>query len=129
MKDADEAISLGGLPDKAVNKMRMCKPAAYAIKALALLNMQDWDGAEEAAKQAIAINGTVNDYFNNYQGTTMGYMVGNTYDVIDRGEQGTDEDYFINSNMEFYNGYIPETVANFEEGHVYKDRVGNMNMA
>ena len=129
LKDINEAIDLGGLPDIAVNKMRMNKPAAYAIKALALLNMQDWDGAEEAAKQALAINGTINDYYNNYQGTTMGYMLGNTYDVIDRGEQGTDEDYFINNNYEFYNGYTPETVANFEDGNVYKEKMSCMDMA
>ena len=129
LKDINEAIDLGGLPNVAVNKMRMCKPAAYAIKALALLNMQDWDGAEEAAKQALAINGTINDYYNNYQGTTMGYMIGNTYDVIDRGEKGTDEDYFINNNYEFYDGFTPEAVANFEEGHVYKERVSSMDMA
>lgn len=41
LKDINEAIDLGGLPDVAVNKMRLCKPAAYAIKALTLLNMQN----------------------------------------------------------------------------------------
>ena len=129
LKDINEAIDLGGLPDVAVNKMRMNKPAAYAIKALALLSMQDWDGAEEAAKQALAINGTINDYYNNYQGTTSGYYLGGTYNVINRGKVGTDEDYFINNNYEFYDGFTPEAVANFEEGHVYKEKVSSMDMA
>lgn len=50
LKDINEAIDLGGLPDVAVNKMRFNKPAAYAVKALTLLNMQKWDEAEEAAQ-------------------------------------------------------------------------------
>ena len=40
LKDANEAIEIDGLPNSAVNKMRFSKPAAYAVKALALLNMQ-----------------------------------------------------------------------------------------
>ncbi len=130
LKDINKAIELDGLPDVAVNKMRFSKPAAYAIKALTLLNMQKWNEAEETAKQAIAINGTVNDYNHDYQGTTQGYMIpGSTYEVINRGKMGTDEDYFLNAGMEYYNAYTPETMANFEDGHTYKEKVSNMNMA
>lgn len=130
LKDINEAIELDGLPNVAVNKMRFNKPAAYAVKALALLNMQKWDEAEETAKQALAINGAVNDYNTSYQGTTQGYMIpGSTYPVIARGTKGTDEDYFFNGGMEFYNAYTPTTMASFEDGHVYKEKVSNMNMA
>ena len=129
LKDINEAINLDGLPNTAVNKMRISKPAAYAVKALALLSMQNWDEAEAAAKQAIAINGTINDYFNNYKGITTGYFLGNTYDVIDRGKQGTDEDYFFNGNLEFYDPITAEALENFEEGHVYKEKMSNLNMA
>ncbi len=129
LKDINEAIALDGLPNTAVNKMRISKPAAYAVKALTLLNMQNWDEAEAAAQQAIAINGTINDYFNNYKGTTTGYFLGNTYDVIDRGKQGTDEDYFFNGNLEFYDPITAEALENFEEGHVYKEKMSNLNMA
>ena len=128
LKDINEAINLDGLPNTAVNKMRISKPAAYAVKALALLSMQNWDEAEAAAKQAIAINGTINDYFNNYKGITTGYFLGNTYDVIDRGKQGTDEDYFFNGNLEFYDPITAEALENFEEGHVYKEKMSNLNM-
>ena len=128
LKDINEAIALDGLPNTAVNKMRISKPAAYAVKALALLNMQNWDEAEAAAQQAIAINGTINDYFNNYKGITTGYFLGNTYDVIDRGKQGTDEDYFFNGNLEFYDPITAEALENFEEGHVYKEKMSNLNM-
>lgn len=128
LKDINEAIDLDGLPEVAVNKMRFNKPAAYAVKALTLLSMQKYDEAEEAAKQAIALNGTVNNYNTSYLGSTQGYMTGGIYPVINRGKKGTDEDYFLNGILEFYNAYTPETMANFEEGHAYKEKMSNMNM-
>lgn len=108
--------------------MRFSKPAAYAVKALALLNMQKYDEAEEVAKQAIAINGTINNYNTSYLGSTQGYVTGGTYPVINRGKKGTDEDYFLNGNSESLNAYTPTTMANFEDGHAYKDKMSNMNM-
>lgn len=129
LNDVNEAIELNGLPDVAVNKMRFNKPAAYAIKALALLSMQKWDEAEEAAKQAIAINGAINNYNTSYLGTTQGYYLGNTYDVINRGKKGTEEDYFLNGNLEFYNAYPKATQDNFEKGHAYLTKMSNMAMA
>ena len=131
LKDINEAIDLNGLPEVAVNKMRFGKPAAYAVKALTLLNMQKWDEAEEAAKQALAIKGAdiVNNYNTQYLGTTQGYLIGGTYPVIDRGEKGTDEDYFTTIGYEFYNCYTPTTMANFEDGHAYKEKVSNFSMA
>ena len=128
LKDVNEAIDLGGLPDVAINKMRFCKPAAYAVKALTLLNMQKWDEAEEAAKQAIAINGIVNDYNHAYLGSLQGYITGGSYPVMNRGQKGTDEDYFQNGSQEFYNNYTPTTMANFEDGHAYKDKMSCINM-
>lgn len=128
LKDINEAIDLNGLPNVAVNKMRFNKPAAYAVKALALLSMQKWDEAEEAAKQALAINGAINNYNVNYLGTTQGGMTGGIYTVINRGKKGTDEDYFLNGTTEFYNAYTITTQENFEKGHVYLNKVSNMNM-
>lgn len=128
LKDINEAIELDGLPTVAVNKMRFCKPAAYAVKALILMSMQDWDEAEKAAKKAIELNGAINDYNNNYLGSTMGYILGNTYTVIDRGKKGTEEDYFMCPGVEFYNAITPEAIANFEDGHVYKEKMNNANM-
>ena len=128
LKDINEAIELDGLPEVAVNKMRFNKPAAYTVKALALLSMQKYNEAEDAAKQALAINGNVNNYNTSYQGVTQGYVTGGTYSVINRGKKGTDEDYFLNGNFEFYNCYTPTTMTNFEEGHAYKDKMSNMNM-
>lgn len=128
LKDINEAIDQDGLPEVAVNKMRFTKSAAYAVKALTLLSMQKYDETEEAAKQAIAHNGTINNYNTAYLGTTQGYITGGTYSAINRGKKGTDEDYFLNGTLEFYNAYTPETMANFEEGHAYKEKMSNMNM-
>lgn len=102
LKDINEAIDQDGLPEVAINKMRFCKSAAYAVKALTLLSMQKYDEAEEVAKQAIDINGTINNYNTSYLGSTQGYMTGGTYSVINRGKKGTDEDYFLNGNLESY---------------------------
>lgn len=128
LSDINQAIELDALPDVAVNKYRMNKPAAYAVKALALLNMQRWAEAEEAAKAALEINDAINDYFESYIGTTYGYIEENEYTVIDRGLTGTEEDYFLNGNMEAFNCYTAETVANFEEGHVYYNGIESGNM-
>lgn len=130
LKDINQAIDLGGLPDVAVNKMRFNKPAAYAVKALTLLNMQRWDDAEEAAKQALASNNVVNDYNNTYQGTMQGSVLKGSYPVIFRGTSSTEEDYFffLNKRLELMCSYSPTAMANFEDGHVYKDKFSNMNM-
>lgn len=128
LNDINEAIDLDGLPEVAVNKMRFCKSAAYAVKALTLLSMQKYDEAEEAAKQAIALNGNINNYNTSYLGSTQGYMTGGIYPVINRGKKGTDEDYFLNGILDFFKGYTPETMSNFEDGHAYKEKMSNMNM-
>lgn len=130
LKDINAAIDLGGLPDVAVNKMRFNKAAAYAVKAQVLLNMQQWDEAEQAAQKALAVNGTVNDYNHAYQGTMQGAILQGKYPVIQRGVEATDEDYFffLNQRLELMCSYTPETMANFEDGHVFKEKLSNMNM-
>ena len=125
--DCDMAIETGGLAPMAVNKMRMNKACPYAVKAQALLSMQKWNEAETVAKEALAINGIVNDYNNNYKGTTQGYIIGGTYEVIDRGKKGTDEDYFLNSNLECFKSIDPQSIAYLEQGHAF-NKLTNMNM-
>ena len=126
--DCDEAIAAGGLMPQAANKMRMNAACPHAVKAEALMSMQKWDEAEEEAKLALAVNGTVNDYNNNYKGTLIGYMIGDIYEVIDRGKTGTEEDYFFNCAMEFFNNIDPTSFDYLEHGHAYR-RLANMSMA
>ncbi|MGN0281360.1 MAG: RagB/SusD family nutrient uptake outer membrane protein [Prevotella sp.] len=126
--DCDLAIEINGLSPMAVNKMRMSKACPYAVKAQALMSMQKWEEAERVAKEALAINGIVNDYNNNYKGTLTGYMIGGTYEVIDRTLKGTDEDYFLNPNQEYFNCINPLSFSYLEEGHAYR-KITSMSMA
>lgn len=90
--------------------------------------MQRWDEAEIAAQQALAINGVVNNYNTSYLENTNGIFVGNTYPVISRGKVGTEEDYFFLRSREVFYCYTPTTLANFEDGHVYKDKINSLNI-
>lgn len=128
LKDVNAAIELNSLPDKAINKMRMCKPAAYAIKSMALLSMQNWEEAEVAAKQAIAINPAVNNYNEQYLSTATSNN-GTINVVIDRGVKGTDEDYFLNTHEEWWYAIDIHSWNNLEKGHAYHDKMNTMNMS
>ena len=73
--DCDAAIDSDALPDKNINQMRWSKACPYAIKALALIAMQRFDEAEEAAKASISVNGVVSDYWSAaLTGSRMPYM-------------------------------------------------------
>ena len=61
------------------------------------------------------------------KGTTQGYMLGGTYEVIDRGKKGTDEDYFLNRNIELFNSFTPEATNYLETGLVFRN-ISNANM-
>lgn len=127
LSDANEAIELNSLPDQPVNKMRIGKAAAYCIKAQALLSMQNWEEAESAAKQALAVNGAINDYYEQYLGTKTSRS-GKEYPIINRGNKGTDEDYFINMHEEVWYAIDANAWDYFEKGHVYHDKMATMNM-
>lgn len=130
LADANEAIQLDGLPNVAANHMRMNRACPYAIKALALLNMQQWKAAKEAAQKAIEIQPQVTPLFDNaYQSTVTGFFLGNTYPCVKKPNTGTEEDYFMVYNLEFFNAYSPESWNNFEKGHIYHDRMATLNMA
>ena len=93
LADVQEAIDLDGMPTVAVNRMRMSKPCAYAVKALALLSMQRFDEAEEAARQALALNGAVDNYYEML--TTSADATGNPYNVLLRPQLECQEDMFF----------------------------------
>lgn len=116
LKDIDDAIATGGLPEKNINRMRMSLPCAYAIKALALMSMQNYSGAEEAAKRALDICNTVVDY------NTMTVSVPATNyfkltQALCRPKQQCEEDYFNVDNINYYNWITPYATSMFEEGH------------
>lgn len=125
LADIQEAIDLDGLPTSAVNRMRMSKPCAYAVKALVLLSMQRFDEAEEAARQSLALNGTVNDY-NTMTGTGTN-LLGETYEVLLRPRLECEEDLFFTYGIEFYQSISKEGEARFEPGHASLERIDTAN--
>lgn len=122
LADLEKAIELNGLPTTAVNRMRMSKPCAYAAKALALISMQEFDLAAEAAREALTLNKAVNNY-NEMTTTYTGNITGGKYTVIYRPILKCEEDLFYTHNIEFYNGISPEAWNAFEEGHACHDKM------
>lgn len=127
LADVQEAIDLDALPVTAVNRMRVNKACAYAVKALALLSMQRFDEAEEAANQALALNPSVDNYNEMVTATITGILVGNTYDIILRPRLECAEDLFFTYRMEVLDAITPYAWNLFEEGHVCRDKMGTMS--
>ncbi len=125
--DLDKAIQLNALPLVAVNRMRMSKPCAYAIKALALTNMQKFDEASTVAKQALALNSTVNNY-NQMLSSLKGAILGGTYPVVLRPHLKCEEDYFYTYSLEFFNAITPDGWNAFEPGHASRDKMSSDRM-
>lgn len=115
LADVQEAIDLDGMPTVAVNQMRMSKPCAYAVKALALLSMQRFDEAEEAARQALSLNDAVDNYYEML--TTTRNQLDEEYQVLLRPRLECQEDLFFTYSLEFYEALTPEAVARFEPGY------------
>lgn len=122
LADVDKAIQINALPVTAVNRMRMSKPCAYAVKALAQIGMQKFDEAETTAKQALAISSTVNNY-NQMLSTIKGYIFGGTYPVVLRPHLKCEEDLFYTYGLEFFNAITPEAWNAFEAGHASRDKM------
>lgn len=116
LNDLDRAIEIDALPVTAVNKFRISKATPYAVKALALLSMQDFEGAATAAQQALNINGVVNDYNKLLTAKSMFFMK----PLLDRGKEGLDEDYYISLWLEIY-PYATEAIEMIEDGHLFRE--------
>ncbi len=122
INDLDLAIELDALPAQAVNRMRMNKASAYAVKALALMDMQKFDEAAVAARAALDINGVVNNY-NEMLGTHKGLILGNEYPIIVRPNLKCEEDIFFTQGLEFYRSITPAAWDRFEPGHASKEKM------
>ena len=118
LADLDRAIQLDCLPEEAINRERFCAAMPYAVKAHVLMAMQDYDGAVEAAKDALSHGDVINDY-----GTMLRDDVsygGLPIKQLIIGPQLTlEEDYFTscNQNLGFLNGLTtPYCKSMFEPG-------------
>lgn len=121
LDDLNQAIELNGLPDEAINRMRMSKACAYATKALALISMQRFDEAEQAAQDALAVNDAVDNY-NNMTTTVSGYIIGGKYEALLRSRLQCKEDLFYVHNIELFHAIMPCAWDAFEEGHASRDK-------
>lgn len=128
LADADQAIELDGLPEQAVNRMRMNKACAYAVKALALQSMQQWSAAEAVARQALAISGEIDNYNDMLNQTVYGNIFGGQYSALLRTRLKCAEDLFYTEELEFFNSVTFEGTARFEPGHVCNEKFANDRM-
>lgn len=117
IKDLDEAIGIGALPETPVNHMRVGLPFAYAVKAMALMAMQRYDEAAVAAENALGINSTVLDYNNCL----------NARGLISRPFMDCQEDFFVFRSIIDVKGIQDATMARFEDGHICRDKITTYN--
>lgn len=125
ISDLDAAISIDEFPDTQVNQMRFGKACAYAIKALALMSMQEDDLAARAAHEALGINGTVANY-NDMLVASQSQIMGTTFYSILRPKMQCAEDYFADYNLAFYETVLRDDM--FEAGHTMLEKLHTMNM-
>ena len=61
LADVDSALNMDALPVQPAN-MRIGLPFAYAVKAMALMSMRDYEGAFIAAGQSLELNDAIDNY-------------------------------------------------------------------
>lgn len=118
--DCDAAIETDALPAKNVNQMRWSKACPYAIKALALMGMQQFEEAEAAAKASLAVNDAITDYWSpTYTASRMPYMPPmEPCFYVNRIPFGCEEDLFHTYTQLIFNPLrTPECEAKLEAGH------------
>lgn len=122
--DLDAAISLNALPEVPLNRMRFGLGAAYAVKAHALMAMQEPGLAAVEAQNALDVNNTVANYNNMLKDTPhpMGF---GSYKVLFREKMECPEDYFTTYDINFYTPY--PTWNDMEAGHLIRDNFNTMN--
>lgn len=128
LADINAAISEGGLPKQAANPCRLNKAAGYAIKAHICMAMQKYSDAEEAAKQALAENGTIYDYWSNIQTGESNYE-GGTYEYSEISCLQNPEVYFCVISSFYSLWMTPEMWNNMENGYYSKDLVRKISNA
>ena len=83
LKDVNDALAMNSLPSKAANFMRWDQTSALAVKALILMGMHNYAEAETAAKQVLANNNSLWDWWANVQDGMSATGVPYQYAAID----------------------------------------------
>lgn len=115
LKDIDEAVRLDAMPKAAASVYRLNRAAMYAVKALVCLAMQRHDDAEEAAKAALAENGSLYDYYANATTEVSRGGVPYRQSIVNADENP--ETYFDMPQQVYYTWVQPEVAAKFEDGY------------
>lgn len=123
ISDCDAALAIPELPDFGVNNMRFGRAAAYAVKAHALMCMQQPQEAAKAAGEALKLRNTITNYYTMLAPQMS--MDGSSYQAIVRPKVDVAEDYFSDYNIEFYDTYPAFT--GIEDGHCIKTNFNTMN--
>ncbi len=123
--DIDAALSLNALPEMPLNRMRFGLASAYAVKAIALMSMQEPGRAAAEAQNALNVNSTVANYNNMLVDTAD--PVGGSYKSIFRKKMECPEDYFSTDDINFFTSY--PTWDLMENGHAVRDHFNTMNKA
>lgn len=124
ISDCDAALAIPDLSDFGVNNMRFGRAAAYAVKAHALMCMQQPQEAAKAAAEALKLRSTISNYFDML--APQQSVIGTTYQAIVRPKVDVAEDYFSDNNIDFFNTYL--TFDNIEDGHCIKKHMNTMNL-
>lgn len=112
LADINEAIALNAMPETAATNLRFNKAATYGVKAYICLGMQKYSEAVEAAKQALAVNSALYDYYGNIE--TMYSYVGFPYQCSTPTCLENPEVYFGMPNMVYYSWVNPNLQALME---------------
>lgn len=119
LDDLDAAIELDALPVVAVNRMRFCKAAPYAIKAMVLQYMQKYSEASQAASAALNINNTITDY--NRLMVPITSAMGMPVSVVRFPQLALEQDYFTDADIEFFAWLTPRYYDSFEEKNIVRN--------
>ena len=112
LKDVNDALALNALPTTAANFMRWSQTSANALKALILMGMRNYTEAEAAAKQVLASNNSLWDWWSNIQdGISNG---GEPYQYAAIDDRYNDETLFLVPTMVYYAWVCPEEWNNME---------------
>lgn len=120
LADLDKAIELDGLPEVAINRMRMCAAMPHAVKAHVLMAMQDKEGAAVEAQLALQHGNVVNDYkaclvddVSYYDKSIRVLRIGPAFTL--------EEDYFTDNQQCLFALITPYSEHLFEPGHYRHD--------
>ncbi len=115
LKDINDAIALNAMPAIQPTVFRLNKASMFAVKALVCMSMQKYAEAEEAAKQALELNGNLYDYY--AHATEKQSMGGYSYLVSTVAGDKNPETNFFTPYLVMYSWVQPDVASQFEKGY------------